>query len=62
MNDHQEMLPIPESRLSLRPSRQRWSVKRGLDIVVSLSALVILSPVLVIVALAIRRRLGSPAR
>lgn len=36
------------------------TLKRAFDLVVSASALVILSPVLAIVALMVRRRLGSP--
>lgn len=50
----------PGRRLYRRPPRRPQPVKRALDIVVSFTALVILLPVLVILSLAIRCRLGSP--
>lgn len=45
---------------TLAPRRAYDGVKRAMDIVLSFGALVVLSPVLLIVALLVRARLGSP--
>jgi lipopolysaccharide/colanic/teichoic acid biosynthesis glycosyltransferase len=53
---------MPGNPLTLAPVQRRAydGVKRAIDIVASLSALIVLSPVLLAVALLVRVRLGSP--
>lgn len=53
-------IQVPDSRLSDRATSPRRPVKRFMDIVVSLVALAVLSPVLAGVAFMVHRRMGPP--
>ena len=54
------MWEFPQKRLVKRGIMYQKYIKRGLDFILSLVASIILSPVMLIVAVLVRIKLGSP--